>query len=395
MRRAGLWSSGGAVSRGALFGLVLLGTAGFVAWWGIASRARALVTLTDETRELNTPTVAVMSAKGGTPEEAIVLPGTLQAFADAPIHARTNGYLRRRLVDMGSRVKAGQLLAEIDAPEIEQQLQQARADLATAEANLRLAQLTANRYRELVKTESVTQQDADNAVGALEARQAAVESARSNVRRLEQLQGFTRITSPIDGVITARNTDVGALIDPGASGGSTRELFHVASTGRLRVFVNVPQRSSGAIRPGLRATLSLAELPGRTFVALLARTSEAIDVGSRTLLAEFEVDNAKGDLLPGSFVQVRIEMPTVTSTCVLPVNTLIFRGKGVLIAVVRPDSTVALLPVTLGRDFGTEVEVLDGIEAGARIVVSPPDSLVDKQTVRVLAEAPAAGERAR
>lgn len=395
MRRTGWRDSRGAVSRGLLLGVLVLAAAGLVAWRGVASRARAMVALTGETRELNTPTVAVTAAKAGTPAEAVVLPGTLQAFADAPIYARTNGYLRRRFVDMGARVRAGQLLAEIDAPELEQQLQQARADLATAEANLRLAQLTADRYRELVKTESVTRQDADNAVGAFEARQAAVESARSNVRRLEQLQAFTKISSPIDGVITSRNTDVGALIDPGASGGPARELFHVASTGRLRVFVNVPQRFSSAVRPGLRATLSLVERPGQPFPAVLVRTSEAIDVASRTLLAEFEVDNAKGELLPGAFAQVRIEMPRIASTCVLPVNTLIFRGQGMFVAVLGPDSTVAMVPVALGRDFGTEVEILDGIAAGTKVVVSPPDSLVDRQKVRLLAESPVAKEQGR
>ncbi|HEX7487166.1 MAG TPA: efflux RND transporter periplasmic adaptor subunit [Vicinamibacterales bacterium] len=369
--------------RGILLVIGLVAAAGCLAWWGIANRARAMTTLTSETRELNIPTVAVTKPKPGAPEEEIVLPGNLQAFADAPIYARTNGYLRRRLVDMGTRVKAGQLLAEIDAPELEQQLQQARADLATADANLRLAQLTADRYRDLVKTESVTQQDADNAAGALEVRKSSVESARHNVQRLEQLQVFTRIYAPIDGVITSRNTDVGALIDPGASGGAARELFHIASTGRLRVFVNVPQTFSRVTRQGLSADLTLAEFPGRRFTGVLVRRSEAIDAASRTLLAEFEVNNATGELLPGAFAQVHLQLPKAASTCVLPVNTLIFRGEGVRVAAVRSDSTVAMTPVTLGRDFGTEVEILDGIGQDTVVVVSPPDSLVDKQLVRV------------
>jgi RND family efflux transporter MFP subunit len=374
---------GGAVSRGLVVVVGLAAVAGCVAWWGIATRAKALTALTGETRELNMPTVAVTRPKAGAPQEEVVLPGNLQAFADAPIYARTNGYLRRRLVDMGTRVKAGQLLAEIDAPELEQQLQQARADLATAEANLRLAQLTADRYRDLVKTESVTQQDADNAAGAFEARKTSVESARHNVQRLEQMEAFTRIYAPIDGVITARNTDVGALIDPGASGGAARELFHVASTGRLRVFVNVPQTFSRVATRGLTAELVLAEFPGRRFTGVLVRTSETIEVASRTLLAELEVDNSKGELLPGSFAQVHFKLPKAASTCVLPVSTLIFRGDGVRVAVVRPDSTVQMTPVTLGRDFGTEVEILDGIGLDAKVIVSPPDSLVDKQAVRL------------
>jgi RND family efflux transporter MFP subunit len=378
---------GGRITAGPLVVVVLAAAAGGVAWWGIASRARAMTTLRAETHELNTPTVAVTTPRAGALEEEVVLPGSLQPFADAPIYARTNGYLKRRLVDMGTPVKTGQLLAEIDAPELEQQLQQARADLATADANLRLAQVTADRYRELLKADSVTQQDADNAAGALEARKTSVESARHNAQRLEQLQAFTRIYAPIDGVITARNTDVGALIDLGASGGAARELFHIASTGRLRVFVNVPQAYSRVARPGLAADLTLAEFPGRRFPGVLVRTSDSIDVASRTLLAELDVDNAAGELLAGAFVQVHFKLPKAAATCVLPVSALIFRGDGMRVAVVRPDATIAMTPVTLGRDFGTEVEIVDGIGLDARVVVSPPDSLVDKQVVRVFQEA--------
>jgi RND family efflux transporter MFP subunit len=373
----------GFVSRGLLVFAGVAVVAAVVAWWGITSRARAMTSLTDETRELNTLTVAVTKPKAGAPQEEVVLPGTLQAFADAPIYARTNGYLKRRLVDMGTRVKTGQLLAEIDAPELEQQLQQARADLATADANLRLAQLTADRYRELAKTDSVTQQDADNAVGAFEARKASVDSARHNVERLQQLEGYTKIFAPIDGIITSRNTDVGALIDPGASGGVARELFHIASTGRLRLFVSVPERYSRVARKGLSADLTLAEFQGRRFTGTLVRTSEAIDVASRTLLAELEVDNRTGELMPGAFVQVHFKLPTAISAFTLPVNTLIFRADGVRVAIVRPDSTVAMTPVSLGRDFGTEVEILGGVDADSAVVVSPPDSLMDKQVVRV------------
>lgn len=373
----------GFVSRGLLVLVGVVVVAGAVAWWGIASRARAMTTLRGETRELNTLSVIVTRPKAGAPDEEVVLPGTLQAYADAPIYARTNGYLKRRLVDMGTRVKAGQLLAEIDAPELEQQLQQARADLATADANLRLAQVTADRYRELVKTDSVTQQDADNAAGAFAARKASMDSARHNVDRLEQLEGFTKIYAPIDGVITSRNTDVGALIDPGSSGGVARELFHIASTGRLRLFVSVPERYSRVAKKGLSADLTLAEFQGRRFTGTLVRTSEAIDVASRTLLVELEVKNSTGELLPGAFVQAHFKLPTPVSAWMLPVNTLIFRADGVRVAVVRPDSTVAMTPVVLGRDFGTEVEVLEGVAPDSRVVVSPPDSLMDKQAVRV------------
>ena len=382
-RRISSSPAAGFVSRGLLVFVGVVVVAVVVAWWGISSRARSMTTLTEETHQLNTVNVAVTRPKTGAPEEEVVLPGTLQAYADAPIYARTNGYLKRRLVDLGTRVKAGQLLAEIDAPELEQQLQQARSDLATADANLRLAQLTADRYRELARTDSVTQQDADNAVGAFEGRKAALDSARHNVERLEQLEGFTRISSPIDGVITSRNTDVGALIDPGASGGAARELFHVSSTGRLRLFVSVPERYSPIARKGLTADLTLAEFQGRRFAGTLVRTSEAIDVASRTLLAEFEVRNQTGELLPGAFAQVHFKLPKAVSSWTLPVSTLIFRSGGVQVAVVRPDSTIAMTRVLLGRDFGNEVEVLDGVGADSVVVVSPPDSLVDKQAVRV------------
>jgi RND family efflux transporter MFP subunit len=385
LRRLRLSRTGGFVSRGLLAVLAMAAIAGAVAWWGIAARARAMTALVAETRELNTPTVAVTNPKPGAADEKLVLPGSLQALADAPIYARTNGYLRRRLVDIGSRVKAGQLLAEIDAPELELQLQQARSDQATAEANLRLAQVTADRYRELVKTDSVTQQDADNVAGTLEARRTAAESSQHNVHRLEQLRAFTQITAPIDGVVTVRNTDVGALIDPGASGGAARELFHVASTGRLRVSVNVPERFSRIARPGLAADLALTEFPGRRFPAVLIRSSEAIDPTSRTLLVEFEVDNAKGELLPGAYVQVQIKLPQSESTLVVPVTTLIFRAEGVRVAVVNAEGVVKMTPVTLGRDFGTEVEVVSGLPPTARLVVSPPDSLGDGERVRVLA----------
>ncbi len=362
-----------------------------LAWRGIAGRAKAMTALEKDTAEMAVPTVVVVTPKPGAPQEEITLPGAIQAFAEAPIYARTSGYLKRRYVEMGARVKSNQLLAEIDAPELEQQLQQARSDLATAEANARLAQITADRYRDLVKSDSVSQQDADNAAGALDARKAAVESARANVRRLEQLQAFTRIYAPFDGVITARNTDVGALIDPGASGGSARELFHIASTDTLRVFVNVPQVFSRVARPGITAELTLTEFPGRRFAGTLVRTAEAIDPASRTLLVEIDVANPKGELLPGAFAQVHLALPTPATTLVVPVNTLMFRSDGLRVAVVRADSRVAMVAVTLGRDFGTEAEILSGLNGDERVVSSPPDSLTDGQMVRIVAAPGAAG----
>ena len=376
---------------GVLAVVAIVAVFGALAWRGISGRTRAMTELARDTAEMAVPSVVVVRPKPGAPQDDISLPGAIQPFAEAPIYARTSGYLKRRLVEMGARVKTGQLLAEIDAPELEQQLAQARSDLATAEANARLAQITADRYRDLVKTDSVSQQDADNASGALDARKAAVESARHNVQRLEQLHAFTRICAPFDGVITARNTDVGALIDPGASGGSARELFHIASTDTLRVFVNVPQVYSRVARPGIPAELTLTEFPGRRFAGTLARTAEAIDPASRTLLVEVDVANPKGELLPGAFAEVHFKLPTPATTMVVPVNALMFRSEGLRVAVVRGDNRVAMVAVTLGRDFGTEAEILSGLTGDERVVNNPPDSLIDGQTVRVVAAQAAAG----
>ena len=370
----------GRVTVVALFVVVALGA---LAWAGIASRAKVMASLARETNELAVPTVSVVQPKRGAPQDELVLPGTIQAYRDAPIYARTGGYLKSRAVELGTRVTAGQLLAEIDAPELEQQLQQARADLATAEANARLAQTVADRNQELAKTDSVSRQDLDTALGTLDARKAAVESARSNMNRLVQLKGYTRIYAPFDGVITARNTDVGALIDSGASGGVARELFHVASTDRLRVFVNVPESHARATKRGLTAELTLTELPGRTFTATLARTAESIDVASRTLLAEFEVQNPKGELLPGAYAEVHIAMPTPASSLLLPVNALMFGSEGLRVGVVQ-GGVVKIVRVTLGRDFGTEAEVASGLIGSEWVIVNPPDSLADGQAVRTV-----------
>jgi len=361
-------------------GGVLVVIAVALAVWGISTRAKALSVVTRETRELAVPTVSVLTPERGAPQQEIVLPGTMQAFTDSPIYARTNGYLRKWYVDIGTHVRAGQALADIDTPEVDQQLEQARADLATAEVNARLAQSTAERYRDLIRTDSVSKQDLDNANGNLEARATAVTSAGANVRRLEQLHAFGKITAPFDGVITARNTDVGALID---SGSNARELFHEAAVRRLRVFVNVPQIYSQSARQGMRADLTLTEFPGHTFAGTLVRTAQAIDIASRTLLAEIDVDNPKGELLPGSYAEVHLKLPTDVSTFSLPVNAVMFRTEGVRIAVVQADGRVAVRPVTIGRDFGNSVEVVSGLHGDERIVVNPPDSIEDGEMVRV------------
>jgi RND family efflux transporter MFP subunit len=369
-------------------GPILGGTALLVALgavlWGVSTRTRALAVVTQETHDMAVPAVAVVTPQRGARQEEIVLPGTMQAFIDAQIYARTNGYLKRWYADIGARVRAGQLLAEIDTPELDQQLQQARADLGTTQANARLAQTTAERYRDLIQSDSVSRQDLDNANGNLEARVAAVESARANVKRLEQLQAFRRIEAPFTGVVTARNTDIGALID---SGSNARELFHVAAVHKLRVFVNVPEVYSRAAQAGLHADLTLKEFPGRRFTGTLARTASAIDVASRTLLTEIDVDNPRGELLPGSYAEVHIKLPTASATLKLPVDVLIFKTDGLQVATVDASNRVALVTVAAGRDFGETVEIVSGLTGGERVVENPPDSLAAGQVVRVVAPA--------
>ncbi|HZR26824.1 MAG TPA: efflux RND transporter periplasmic adaptor subunit [Vicinamibacterales bacterium] len=363
-----------------LGGTVLLLVAVAFAFWGVSTRTKALTVVTQETREMAVPTVAVTTPEQAAPQQEIQLPGTMQAFADAAVYARVNGYLKRWTADIGTRVHKGQVLAEIDTPELDQQLMQARADLATAEANSRLAQTTAERYRDLIRSDSVSRQDLDNANGNLEAKQAAVESARANVKRLEQLQAFRKIEAPFDGVVTARNTDVGALID---SGSNAKELFHIASMRTLRVFINVPEVYSRAATPGLKAELTLKEFPDKHFTGTLVRTSNAIDVSSRTLLTEIDIDNPKGELLAGSYAEVHLKLPTPATTMKLPVDAVIFKGDGLQVATLDSANRVHLVNVASGRDFGDSVEILSGLSGKERIVLNPPDSLGEGQTVRV------------
>ena len=318
----------------------------------------------------------------------------MQAFKDAPIYARTNGYLKRWYVDIGGRVKAGQLLAEIDTPEVDQQLHQATADLGTAEANMHLSEITATRYQGLLKSDSVSQQDADNAAGDFAAKKAIVQSAQANLRRLQELQSFEKIYAPFAGVITARNTDIGQLINSGSSTGTKSELFHIAAPGKLRVYVNVPQVYSQAAKPGLKADLTLDEFPGRRFEGTLVRTADAIDSASRTLLVEIEVNNPTGELFTGSYAAVHLKLPGSVSTYTIPVNTLLFRSEGLRVAVVK-DNKADLIPVTLGRDFGSEVEVLIGLNGDENLVVNPPDSLVSGQLVRLAQNAAGPKEAAQ
>jgi RND family efflux transporter MFP subunit len=350
---------------------------------GILPRMHASAEVKKETNTLAVPTVIVMKPKAGNSSQEVVLPGNMQAFTDAPIYARTNGYLTKWYYDIGSRVKAGDLLATISTPEIEQQLTQAKADLNTAEANFSLSGLTEQRYQDLKSSDAVSKQDVDNAHGDFESKKAQVASAQANVKRLEDLQSFTRVYAPFDGVITARNTDIGQLIDSG-SGTPSRELFHIAAINTLRVFINVPQQYSVAAKPGLVADLTLAQFPGRTFQGKLVRTANAIDLATRTLLVELDVDNKSGELLPGAYVQVHLKTATPVQASVVPVSALIFRSAGLQVGVVGSDNKAKLVKITLGSDFGNEVEVVTGLNGDEQVIVNPPDSLVDGEQVQIV-----------
>lgn len=373
--------------------LIVLTIALLVVFAGIIPRVKARAELNDETSDMAIPTVAVVHPQHTKPAQEVVLPANVQAFKDSPIYARTNGYLKKWYVDIGSHVKAGELLAEIDTPEVNQQLQQARADLATSEANLHLSQITAERYAGLLKSDSVSQQDADNAAGDYAAKKATVESAQYNVKRLQDLQSFQKIYAPFDGVITARNTDVGSLIDSGSSGGTRTELFHIVSPDKLRVYVNVPEIYSRATKPGLKAELVLNEFPGHPFEGTLVRTANAIDQSTRTLLVEIDVNNPTGQLLSGSYAEVHLKLPSYSSSFLLPVNALLFRSEGLRVATVN-DNTIALTPITIGRDYGDTVEVISGLKGDENIVVNPPDSLVAGEKVRIAQKSASTSEGA-
>ena len=364
--------------------LVVCAVAGALVVTGILPRIKAKTVLRQETSMAAEPAVTIVHPQRQAGAQELVLPGNIQAFMDAPIYARTSGYLKKWYFDIGSQVKAGQLLAEIESPEVDQQLQQAREELGTAQANLKLAQLTAERYTNLLKSDSVAKQDVDNAVQTAAARATAVRSAEANVKRLEQMVSFEKIYAPFDGILTARNTDVGQLIASGSAVGQNRELFHVASINRLRVFVNVPQTYSHATTPGLEADLTLPELPGRRFPGLLVRTADALDPTTRTLLVEVDVNNPTGLLMPNAYTEVHFNVKGAQSALTIPSASLLFRSEGVRLPIVKGENRAALVPVTLGRDFGATIEVLSGVDEQTAVIANPPDSLVDGETVRVI-----------
>jgi RND family efflux transporter MFP subunit len=375
------------VGRAWLLGLaVLAGLLGLGIYSGVRTRSAADATLRQTTADASVLAVTVVSPSASSATQEIRLPGTTQAFTDAPIFARTSGYVKGWYFDIGAHVKQGQLLAEIETPEVDQQLEQARADLETARANLRQAQITADRWRALLESDSVSRQETDQAVSALSAMKATADSNVANVHRLEQLQGFEKIYAPFDGVITARNVDIGVLINAG-SNTSGRELFHMTAIHTLRVFVAVPEVYSRAASPGSTATLTLDEFPGRSFKGTLVRNANAIDLASRTLLVEVDVDNPRGELLPGAYVFVHLQLPRQVASVAVPANTLLFRAEGTQVAVMR-DGRAQLVPVTIGRDYGTTLEIVAGLQPTDQVIVAPPDSLVSGTRVRI-AGAPA------
>jgi RND family efflux transporter MFP subunit len=332
-----------------------------------------------ETRADSTPTVDVVSPTAAKPDFGTPLPAEVQAFVQASIHARASGYLKNWFVDIGEHVTNGQVLAEIDTPELDQQLAQAKAELDQANASLELAKTTADRWTELLKTASVSEQETAEKTADYTLKQANVEAAHANVQRLEDLKNFDRVTAPFDGTVTLRNTDIGQLI----SANSGPELFRLAQTNPLRVYVRVPQPLIHAIAPGQKAELTFQELQGRTFEATVTRTAGAVDPSSRTLQVELQVPNPRGEILAGSYAQVRFTEATDPHVLTLSDNALVFRAQGMQVAVVGSDNKVQMRSIKIGRDFGNVVEVLSGLQPGDRAIVNPPDSIADGMTVQI------------
>lgn len=351
---------------------------------GISSRLKARANLDTVTAQIAVPSVSVAQPKQAAPAQEVVLPGSIQPFISSPVYARTDGYLKKWYFDIGAHVKAGQLLATIQAPEIDEQLAQARSTLATADANLKLSQITRDRYQALLTKHAVAQQDVDNAVGTYSANQAMVDADMANVRHYQALVSYENVYAPFDGVITARNTDIGDLINAGSSSAPRTDLFHISQTGTLRVYVNVPEEYSRGIKPGTTlADVVLAEFPGQKFQGKVVRTSDSINGTTRTLLTEIDLANQENALLSGSFAEVHLQIPSATATFLIPVNALIFRSSKLQVGVVR-DGKVVVTEITPGHDLGTDIEVLAGLQANDQVIVNPPDSLVTGQQVNVV-----------
>jgi RND family efflux transporter MFP subunit len=371
--------------RGLIILLGVLAVLLIAIFFGIHGRVRAEADLAQATENAATPIVNVTHPEANAPNQEIALPGNVQAFSDTPIYARTSGYLKHWYFDIGAHVKQGDLLAEIDTPEVDDQLQQARADLATAQANLQLAEITAKRNEELLKSKSIATQDRDNAVGTYNADKTIVNSKQADVTRLERLQSYEKVYAPFAGIITARATDVGALIDAGAAP-SARELFHLSAIDKVRIYVAVPEAYSRAIQVGSTAAVTLDEFPGKRFDGALVRTANAIDPATRTLMVEVDVDNPDGELLPGAYASVHLPLPSDlrTATVTVPSNTLIFRKDGLQVALVR-DGKAQLVPVKIGRDYGDKVEIVSGLKTADDVILDPADSLVGGSAVQIKA----------
>jgi RND family efflux transporter MFP subunit len=371
------------VHRIALLIIVLAIIAGILIY-GIRSRVSAAASLRTVTAQLAVPSVSVVQPKPATPIQEVILPGNIQPFISSPIYARTDGYLKKWYFDIGAHVKAGQLLATIQTPEVDQQLEQARSTLATAQANLQLSQITRDRYQGLLKKHAVAQQDVDNAVGGYNANKAIVEADMANMQRYAALVSFEKVYAPFDGVITARNTDIGDLINSGSATAPRTDLFNIAQTDTLRVYVNVPEEYSRGIAPGQTAAdIVLAEFPGEKFPGKVVRTSEAINATTRTLLVEIDLNNPKGTLLTGSYAEVHLNIPVPVATYLIPVNALIFRSEKLQVGIVR-DGKAVLADVIAGHDFGADIEIASGLKANDQIVTNPPDSLVSGQSVQIV-----------
>ena len=354
---------------------------GIVTFWGIHTRTVAGAALAKETRAASIPSVDVVRPSLGSAADEVVLPASVQGFIDSPVYARTSGYLLHWYADIGTRVKKGELLADIQTPELDQQVQQGQSDLATAQANYQLAQITADRWQKLLLKNAVSKQESDQYSSDLNAKRAVLSAQEANVRRLQQLQGFEKIYAPFDGVITARNTDIGALIQAGENT-TPQELFHLSSVDRLRVFVPVPEVYQDVLHSVRQVGISSDAYPKERFKGTIARSSEAIDPLSRTLRVEVDIENPKTLLLPGAYVFVHLPLSAASQAPTIPSNALLFRQEGLRVGVVR-DGRVQLVPITIGHDYGSTVEVTAGLTPEDQVVVNPSDSLVSGTRVEI------------
>ncbi len=390
-----------ATRRGLVLVAVLILIALIVAVAGILSRVHANSGLRQHTDSMAVPAVAVDVAEPGKPMQEVVLPGTIQAFNDAPIYARTNGYVKSWTHDTGSHVRKGELLAVIETPELDKQVDQARAQLVTAQANAHLSEETAKRYKGLTDTDAVSKESIDVALDTERAQRAAVSNAQENLNHLLELQSFERVYAPFAGTVTARNTDIGQLVDAGSSGGTgsatslsgnamegrgtgPRELFHVSYLGVVRIYINVPEIDAPQARPGVVTDIDVAQYPGRVFHGKIVRTANAEDLSTRTMMAEVDIDNSRGELLPGAYAQVHLRLPMTHPALIIPVSSMLFRAEGLRVVTVDNHDRVHLQPITVGKDWGTRIEVLTGLQPGQRILDTPPDSIVDNEKVNVV-----------